>query len=212
MTALIAAIDGGTSFHHHSLRMPPFAPFFDALIYAPELGAARLEDYAALIVTCRMNADLIAPHRDKLARYLEGGGLLVAMGDTDAHRWLPGGADWTKTPTNYWWWKAGDESGLRLGAPEHPLFRFITLADATWHYHGYFAPPAGATSLVDAEGLGSVLYDDRSTLAPGRVIATTLDPFAHHGTFFMPATTRFLTGFLPWLCGEIGHPVPEGFR
>jgi len=33
----------------------------------------------------------------------------------------------------------------------------------------------------------------------GQMILTTLDPFYHHGSHFMPATTRFLDGFLPWL-------------
>ena len=32
----------------------------------------------------------------------------------------------------------------------------------------------------------------------GRLIVSTLDPFYHHGSNFMPATTRFLDGFLPW--------------
>ena len=31
-----------------------------------------------------------------------------------------------------------------------------------------------------------------------RLIVSTLDPFYHHGSNFMPATTKFLDGFLPW--------------
>jgi hypothetical protein len=30
-------------------------------------------------------------------------------------------------------------------------------------------------------------------------ILTSLDPFFHHGSHFMPATTRFPDGFLPWM-------------
>lgn len=57
---------------------------------------------------------------------------------------------------------------------------------------------AGATSFVDARGLGSVLYVD--TVTPqGTLVVAALDPFYHHGSYFMPATTRFLDGFLPWL-------------
>ena len=58
--------------------------------------------------------------------------------------------------------------------------------------------PEGATSLIDVAGTGSVLYDDCAT-TPGRMIVTALDPMYHHGSHFMPATTRFLDGFLPWL-------------
>jgi|TARA_R100000908_G_C3643589_1_gene78648 hypothetical protein len=53
---------------------------------------------------------------------------------------------------------------------------------------------------MDVGDLGSVLYDDTVT-TPGRMIVTTLDPMYHHGSHFMPATTRFLDGFLPWLKG-----------
>ena len=101
------------------------------------------------------------------------------------------------------------DAGLRLRAPDHSLFRFLTLEDATWHHHGFFAPPAGAQSLIDVEGGGSILYEDRASFPAGRIVATTLDPFAHHGTFFMPAATRFLHGFLPWICSEIGRAIPK---
>jgi hypothetical protein len=82
----------------------------------------------------------------------------------------------------------------------------MTLADATWHFHGYFAPPPGARSLIDLVGGGSILYDDTESYG-GRAIVTSLDPFYHHGSHFMPATTRFLDRFLSWLAGELGAPT-----
>lgn len=33
----------------------------------------------------------------------------------------------------------------------------------------------------------------------GRWIVTTLDPDYHFGSYFMPATERFLEGFFPYL-------------
>lgn len=65
-----------------------------------------------------------------------------------------------------------------------------------------FLVPSPATVAVtageDAGGdAGCLLYDDRVS-APGRLIVSTLDPFYHHGSHFMPATTRFLDGFLAW--------------
>ncbi len=202
MTPRIAATDGGTYFHHESLRGARYARFFDRLIYMPDFGAADLTDIDALIVTCRTNADFLVPHRDAVRAFLESGGTLVACGETDVHLWLDG-ICWTPTLTNYWWWlQERADSGLRLAAPAHSLFRRMTLADATWHFHGYFTPPPGAQSLIDLAGGGSILYDDCTSFA-GRAIVTSLDPFYHHGSHFMPATTRFLDAFLPWLTAEL---------
>lgn len=48
------------------------------------------------------------------------------------------------------------------------------------------------------------MYDQR--VGTGRLIASTIDPHTHHGRRFMPATTRFLNGFYPWLKAEVsGH-------
>lgn len=124
---------------------------------------------------------------------------MVAMGETQPHTWLSG-VRWDWRPTNFWWWKQqGADPGYVVGDPLHPLFSFVTLADATWHYHGVLTPPIGARSLIELEnGAGCLLYEDLVS-TPGRLVVTTLDPFFHHGSHFMPTATRFLDGFLPWL-------------
>ena len=43
-----------------------------------------------------------------------------------------------------------------------------------------------------------MLYVDRIS-TPGTLVVATLDPMSHFGSYFMPATERFLDGFLPWL-------------
>jgi hypothetical protein len=201
--ARIAATDGGTYYHYESLHGPRYRGQFAELLYLPELGDADFAAFDAIVVTCRSNPDLLAPHAPKFAAFLEQGGTVVAMGETDPAGWLPG-IDFRMTPTNFWWWlEKGADSGLRAAAPSHTLFGALALKDMTWHHHGRFTPPPGAVSVVDhAEG-GSILYDDRVT-TPGRMIVTSLDPFYHHGSRFMPATTRFLDGFLPWLHAELG--------
>ena len=84
----------------------------------------------------------------------------------------------------------------------HPLFRRLGPRDVAWHLHGFFDPPPGAEVLVtDGEGR-AILYIDEVTTR-GRLIVTSLDPFYHHGHHFMPATTRFLDGFLPWLVEDL---------
>lgn len=197
-TPVIAALDAGTYYHHRTFHTPELMPYLDRHLYLPELDDAALAGCDALIVSCRTNPDLLVPHRERFARFLAAGKTLVAMGETGAHRWLDG-VRWTDCEVNFWWWKTpGADSGLRLAHPAHPLFSHLTLADATWHQHGTFTPPPGARSLIDKAGAGSVLYEDRQS-TPGRLIVTSLDPMYHHGSYFMPAASRFLRGFLPWL-------------
>ena len=197
-TPVIAALDAGTYYHHRTFHTPELMPYLDRHLYLPELDDAALAGCDALIVSCRTNPDLLVPHRERFARFLAAGKTLVAMGETGAHRWLDG-VRWTDCEVNFWWWKTpGADSGLRLAHPALPLFSHLTLADATWHQHGTFTPPPGARSLIDKAGAGSVLYEDRHS-TPGRLIVTSLDPMYHHGSYFMPAASRFLRGFLPWL-------------
>lgn len=197
-TPVIAALDAGTYYHHRTFHTPELMPYLDRHLYLQELDDAALAGCDALIVSCRTNPDLLVPHRERFARFLAAGKTLVAMGETGAHRWLDG-VRWTDCEVNFWWWKTpGADSGLRLAHPAHPLFSHLTLADATWHQHGTFTPPPGARSLIDKAGAGSVLYEDRHS-TPGRLIVTSLDPMYHHGSYFMPAASRFLRGFLPWL-------------
>lgn len=197
-TPVIAALDAGTYYHHRTFHTLELMSYLDRHLYLPELDDAALAGCDALIVSCRTNPDLLVPHRERFARFLAAGKTLVAMGETGAHRWLDG-VRWTDCEVNFWWWKTpGADSGLRLAHPAHPLFSHLTLADATWHQHGTFTPPPGARSLIDKAGAGSVLYEDRHS-TPGRLIVTSLDPMYHHGSYFMPAASRFLRGFLPWL-------------
>ncbi len=196
----IAFVDGGTYYHHRTLNDPELACHFTGSIYAPELATADLARYDALYIASRQDPENLIAAREAIGRFLADGKLVAVMGDNRAEDWVPG-VKWTPTVVNFWWWLTpGADSGLRLAAPEHGLFRHIGLADATWHRHGVLCPPPGAVSLVDAEEGGSVLYDDTHTTA-GRLIVSTLDPCYHHGSYFMPATTRFLRGFLPWLAG-----------
>jgi hypothetical protein len=97
---------------------------------------------------------------------------------------------------------ASQGSCLVLTKPEHSLFQYVTQADCTWHQHGVFTPPAGAETLIELENDGAVLYIDRVSTR-GTMLVTCLDPTYHFGSYFMPATERFLDGFLPWVCAEL---------
>lgn len=202
----IAALDAGTYYHHRSLYGDRYRGFFDEIIYAPELSKTDLDGIDILIVSCRTDPAVLVPQKDTVMRLLDRGKTVVAMGSTGQNLWLPA-VDWTDMPTNFWWWKEGGSLNLEIDAPEHPLFDHIGLGDATWHYHGQYAPPKGATSLIGVREEGSILYEDRVT-TNGCMIVTALDPMYHHGSYFMPATTRFLDGFLPFL--KQGHRLSGG--
>jgi len=134
---------------------------------------------------------------NKVRSFANNGGIVVAFGP-QPWEWLPN-QKWEERETNFWWWlEKGAKSGLVLAAPHYDLFNYLTLTDATWHQHGVFWPPNGAEKLITTEDGGAVMYVDKVS-TKGTLIITTLDPDYHFGAYFMPATERFLDGFIPWL-------------
>lgn len=194
----IAFLDGGTYYHHATYHDPEWHHCFAGNIYVRDLPTADLSGYDCLFVASRQDPVELQAAQATIEAFLNAGKLVVALGESHAQPWIKS-VDWTPGMTNFWWWLTpGADSGLRQVSKSHGLFDHINLLDATWHRHGTLAVPAGAVSLIDAVEGGSVLYDD-SASTPGRLIVSTLDPCYHHGSYFMPATTRFLRGFIPWL-------------
>jgi len=194
----ILAINPGAYYHLESLEGQRYAHYFDKLVRPEELGDIDLSSFDVVLVPCRTPADRMLPHANKLKAYLDQGGTVIATGESDQHLWLPG-IRFTPQPTNWWWWLTpGADLGVRIAAPEHSLFQHLGQGDLSWHLHGWFNTPAGAEVLA-VNGAGRpILYIDEVTTR-GRMVITSLDPFFHHGSHFMPATTRFLDGFLPWM-------------
>jgi len=193
----IGVIYGGCVQHHRTYNEPKYNRYFQELIYLPEFAEASLEGFDVLLFPSQLHQGLVAQSKEKIRKFAENGGTIVAFGP-QAHEWLPG-QNWEFRPTNFWWWLEKDAtSGLVQSMPEHNLFEYITLEDATWHYHGVFYPPQGSEVLIELEDRGAILYIDKVSTA-GSLIVTTLDPDFHYGSYFMPATERFLDGFLPWL-------------
>jgi hypothetical protein len=192
---LIAVVDNGTAYHATALSRPPADAFYARRIPLTELSDETLTGVATLVVACRCNGKWLAERRSCLARFLAGGGGLVAMGETRPDLWLDG-IGFAPRETNYWWWlDKGARLGIRIVAPDHPLLAGMTDEDLTWHKHGVLtAPPEMRPLAVNAEGLPLMM---EGPFDGGRLFVTTLDPFYHHGCWFMPATTRFLGKFLP---------------
>lgn len=211
----LAVLDGGTFYHREAIHGARYRALFERVIYVRELATHDLDGVNWLIVPDRINPDLLRAHRELLIDFADAGRTLVVFGENEAETWLPGVA-WTPRPTNFWWWlEPTSQPPHRLNAPDHPFFRAVPFKDTIWHFHGVLQPPAGAKTLIDvpaegAHGGGALLYEDDVTTR-GRIMVSTLDPFYHHGSGFMPATTRFLDAFLPWACQQAarGAAAPQ---
>jgi len=198
----ILAVHPGAYYHIESFESPRFAGYFDKLVRPEDLGSVDLHAFNVVLIPCRTPADRMEASKEQLQAYLDNGGTIVATGESESQLFLPGIA-FTPQPTNFWWWLTpGADLGVRVAAPDHPLFARLTQRDVTWHLHGWFDPPEGVQVLaVNGEGK-PILYIDEVTTR-GRMVITSLDPFFHHGSHFMPATTRFLEGFLPWMRNDL---------
>jgi hypothetical protein len=199
----IAVVYSGNAPHKVTFNEPKYKKYINELIYLPELADTDLSKFDVLYVPSQLNERLLMKNKDKIMAFAEQGGIVCAFGP-QPWEWLPN-QKWEERETNFWWWlEKGADSGIRLTNGEHDLFKnYLTLADATWHQHGVFWPPAGCDTLIATVDGGSVLYVDKVS-TKGTWVITTLDPDYHFGSYFMPATERFLDGFFPWLAeGEI---------
>lgn len=191
----LIAPSSGTYYHIEALQGPRYAGWFD-LVTTPEALALDLRPGDCLFVPCRTPPQRMVAERELVAAHLAAGGTVIATGESRSDLWLPA-VTFHPCPTNWWWWlEPGADLGVSVSAPDHPLMRDIGTREVTWHLHGHFDPPAGAEVLVrDGEGRAILYLDEVS--AKGRMLITSLDPMFHHGSHFMPATTRFLDRFLP---------------
>lgn len=198
----IAVIYSGNASHHRTFTEPRYKQYIDSLIYLPDFLNTSLEGVEVLFVPSQLNEKLLMKAKEKIIDFAQAGGIVVAFGP-QPWEWLPN-QKWEERETNFWWWLEKDaESGLVLAEPTYDLFNYITLEDATWHQHGVFWPVEGAQKLITTEDGGAVMYVDKVS-TNGTWIITTLDPDYHFGSYFMPATERFLDGFIPWLAkGEM---------
>lgn len=206
----LAAIYGGTYVHHRTMTEKKYRKYFSDLVYILDLPSTDLNEFDALLIPCYSHRGRLLAARDRFADYLRNGGSVIAFGE-QPEPFLPG-MDWERRMVNFWWFiEPGATSGLSLSNSDHSLFEYISLKDAEWHYHGVFRPPEGAETLIATEDGAAVLYVDRASV-PGTIVATTLDPIGHFGSYFMPAAERFLDGFLPWVKERFMEEIPSEKR
>jgi hypothetical protein len=196
MTNALVALHPGAAYLCETLEAPRYASLFDSLVRPEDLDDAELDRTRALLIPSRTNPERLRPHVERLIRFLGKGGIVVAMGETFQDTWIPG-VTMHPLETNFWWWlEPGADLGMDVANAGHPLMRGCGKRDVTWHMHGWYETPAGSDVLIaDAEGRAH-MYADRASFG-GHLVITSLDPCYHHGSHFMPATTRFLDRFLP---------------
>lgn len=195
----IAVLYSGHAPHYRTFNEPKFAQYIASLIYMPQFEESMLDGMDVLIVPSQLHLATFKAIVPAIHRFADRGGIVVAFGP-QPEEWIPH-QNWELRETNFWWWlEPNADSGLRMVAPEHPMFRdgFLTEQACTWHQHGVFYLTAGQTSLIDMKDGGSLMYID-TTSTNGTWIVTTLDPDFHYGSYFMPATEKFLDGFFPYL-------------
>src|SRR5262249_5850683 len=147
-------------------------------------------------------------HARQINDYLRQGGFLIVFEPNRMDRWLDVvTVPWFERETENWkWWMVpGGRLEVYQPEPRHPLAEALVLSAMCWHFYGAFRPVEGATPILKLDNdEGWIMYDQRLPTG-GRLLASTLDPHTHHGRGFMPATTRFLNGFYPWLKAEVAR-------
>ncbi|MEX2658537.1 MAG: hypothetical protein WD232_02480 [Acidimicrobiales bacterium] len=195
----LAAIYSGSAAHDRALTTPKYACHLTGgCVYLPELPDVDLTGLNGLVIPERMHRGLLDAGAGRVLDLLDAGGTVITFsGGEPLPEFLPG-IHWEHRPTNFWWWlEPGADLGLRAPAAGHPLFDHLDLPDCAWHHHGVLRPPDGADVLVELPTGEALLYVDQVS-TPGTLVVSTLDPLSHFGGYFMPATERFLNGFLPW--------------
>jgi len=193
----IGVLYSGSSHQYRTFTEPKYRQYLAELLYLPTFDEVDLNGFDVLLVPSQLHRELVTQHLPKIHAFLNSGKIVMALG-AQHNPWFSG-HNWETRPTNFWWWlEPGAKSGLMVKTPTHDLFRYITLNDATWHYHGVFFPQQEEESLIEVENDGSIFFIDKKSTG-GTLILTTLDPEYHYGSYFMPATERFLNGVLPWL-------------
>lgn len=189
-----------------------FREYIDDELYLRTLDRVDLADYRAVVIPDFSNQDLLRRHARQISDYLSNDGFLIVFEPNRMDEWLDAvEVQWFSRETEDWkWWmKPGGRMEAYQPEPLHPMAQAIPLKDMCWHFFGAFRLPVGAIPILNLDNDEGCLIYDQKVGRNGRLIASTVDPHTHHGRRFMPATTRFLHGFYPWLKAEVQTRAPR---
>ncbi|TKI60261.1 hypothetical protein FC752_15680 [Lysinibacillus varians] len=200
---MIGIVTNGLPFQNRFLAEEEFRYLYDDQLHIRELHRYDLANYDTLILSCRLDIPHLKRYQSQLLAFIESGKRLVIFGEILDH-WFPT-IDWQDSEVNFSWWvRNGGDLPMTAHNKTHPLFKYITLRDLKWHYHGSFLPPEGAQSLLDIPDGRSLFYIDDVSFN-GELVVTTLDPMFHIGLGFIDQSKPFLHGIAKWLREEEGQ-------
>lgn len=209
----IVVVHSGTHFHLASLADRTLLVYRLTAIHLQDVptAAQRLRQADVIIVADRQRPDLLSTAAPVLLAAHHTGVDLVVLGENHVADWLPGIRE-DPRPTNFWWWRTGEDSRIHPVAPHHPAWEIFSQRATVWHYHGVLHGGPDATSLVDLHTEtgardGSLLLLDDS--GPARLLVTTMDPFYHHGSGFMPGATQLFHALFHWVTRDSPAAVPR---
>ena len=207
-----AMLHTGSGYQLTTLADPALVPYGIEPVYLPDLEPGGLDEFDVVLVADREHPELLAQRAPDILGVAERGGILVIFGENAAHQWVPG-ISWESRPTNFWWWRTGEDHGMRMQNLDDPVWPYFTQRAMIWHHHGIFQPPAGAVPLVTVEEggveVGATTYIDRVS-TPGEIFMTTMDPVFHHGAGFMPGATQLLYQTLRWAEDRAASRITAG--
>jgi hypothetical protein len=198
-----AFVSSGVSYHHGLVQ--PGGPLHDfEVLDLGRLEQVNLNEYSLLFVPRSADGEVLHARRYQIARYLDHGGVLIALGELWAD-WFPGG---------HWAGECREDTLEPQIVSSHPLVAGYTSHDLHWHpaterwcCHGHLDAPPDAEVLVRNARGDAWLYIDRHTTNGVILAASNLDVDTH--TFHGSATARaFFERLLTW-AGDEAARTPE---
>ena len=136
-----------------------------------DFPSADLSPYLGLIVSGRVDQELLYRERDKIRAFLDTGKTVVFSGQL-FREWLPGATG--TVPVNLA--ELGGPAAMTVGF--HPVLEGLTAEELGANFvHGYNPTPPGAEAVLSLPGDQAVIYVDRTTTG-GTILA-------HAGINFM---------------------------
>jgi len=118
-----------------------------------DLPRAQLDDYAGLIISARVDQELMFRERETLQRFLDAGRVVVFSGQV-FRPWLPGAGEFSPLGSS-------QSSVDELQLSEHPVLDGVNGDDLKVSFvHGSYPLPDGAAPLVQLKDGRTVTYVD----------------------------------------------------